>query len=149
MSLEEDIQQQNFRNDYQKATINLLYTHSWLEHKLSKFFKQYDLTLQQYNVLRILKGQYPNPISTSDLRERMLDRMSDASRIVERLYKKNLVIRKVCQNDKRKVDIVLSVKGMEIIDRLEEVVDHLDGFLSRLRPEEVQQLNSLLDKLRG
>ena len=149
MSLEEDIQQQNFRNDYQKATINLLYTHSWLEHKLSAFFKQYDLTLQQYNVLRILKGQYPIPISTSDLRERMLDRMSDASRIVERLYKKNLVIRKVCQNDKRKLDIVLSVKGMEIIDRLEEVVDQLDGFLSGLRPEEVQQLNTLLDKLRG
>ena len=149
MSLEEDIKQQNFRNDYQKATINLLYTHSWLEHKLSAFFKQYDLTLQQYNVLRILKGQYPIPISTSDLRQRMLDRMSDASRIVERLYKKSLVIRKVCQNDKRKVDIVLSNKGMEVIDRLEEVVDHLDGFLSRLRPEEVQQLNSLLDKLRG
>ena len=149
MGLEQDIQQKTFRNEYQKATINLLYTNSWLENKLSAFFKNHNLTLQQYNVLRILKGQYPQPISTSDLRERMLDRMSDASRIVDRLHKKKLLLRKVCQKDKRKVDIVLSDHGIEVMDSLEKVVVHLDGFLSQLKREEVQQLNFLLDKLRG
>ena len=149
MGLEQDIQQKTFRNEYQKATINLLYTHSWLENKLSTFFKSHNLTLQQYNVLRILKGQYPHPISTSDLRERMLDRMSDASRIVDRLYKKKLVLRKICQKDKRKVDIVLSNHGMETLKHLDHQVDQLDGFLHRLGQEEVHLLNSLLDKLRG
>jgi DNA-binding MarR family transcriptional regulator len=149
MKLEREISQQTFRNEYQRATINLLFTHNWLENRLSEFFKQFDLTLQQYNIMRILKGQYPRPISTAGIRERMIDRMSDASRIVDRLYKKGLVLRKVCDRDKRLVDITLSESGLELMSTLESTTDHIDSFLQTLTLEETQQLNTLLDKVRG
>ena len=149
MKLEREISQQTFRNEYQRATINLLFTHNWLENRLTDFFKQFDLTLQQYNIMRILKGQYPQPISTAGIRERMIDRMSDASRIVDRLYKKGLVERKVCDRDKRLVDITLSETGVELMNTLESTTDHIDSFLMRLSPDETRQLNSLLDKIRG
>jgi len=149
MGLEQQISQQAFRNDYQKATVNLLFTHNWLENRLADFFKQFDLTLQQYNILRILKGQYPHPISTAGIRERMIDRMSDASRIVDRLYKKGLVLRTVCERDKRLVDITLSESGSDLMTTLEGTTEHIDSFLMRLSLEETQQLNFLLDKIRG
>ncbi len=149
MGLEQDIRQENFRNDFQKATINLLFTHNWLEKKLAEFFKQFDLTLQQYNVMRIVKGQFPNPISTAGLRDRMLDQMSDASRIVDRLKSKGLLVRKVCARDKRLVDITLSPHGLEVMEQLDATVEHLDSFLQRLSDSEAQQLNHLLDKIRG
>lgn len=148
MGLEQEIKQQAFRNDFQKATINLLFTHNWLETKLSEFFRQYDLTMRQYNVLRILKGQYPQPISTAGLRDRMLDKMSDTSRIVDRLYKKGLLQRRTCKRDKRLVDIVLSDQGLELLKQLEGSVGHLDNFLRKLSPDEASQLNYLLDKIR-
>lgn len=148
MGLEQEIKQHSFRNDYQKATVNLLYTHNWLETKLSEFFSQFDLTPRQYNVLRILKGQYPHPISTAGLRERMLDKMSDVSRIVDRLYKKGLLQRRTCERDKRLVDIVLSKKGKQLMKELESNVDQLDSYLHKLSSEEASQLNYLLDKIR-
>ena len=149
MGLEQEISQQAFRNDYQKATVNLLFTHNWLENQLSDFFKQFDLTLQQYNIMRILKGQYPRPISTAGIRDRMIDRMSDASRIVDRLFKKGLVLRKTCDRDKRLVDITLSSTGLELMETLEHTTEHIDSFLMRLTVEETRQLNYLLDKIRG
>ncbi len=149
MGLEQQISQQAFRNDYQKATVNLLFTHNWLENRLAEFFKQFDLTLQQYNILRILKGQHPQPISTAGIRERMIDRMSDASRIVDRLYKKGLVLRTICERDKRLVDITLSESGADLMATLEQTTEHIDSFLMRLSLEETQQLNFLLDKIRG
>ncbi len=149
MQIEQEIQQQQFRNDYQKATINLLFTHNWLENQLSRFFKPFNLTPQQYNILRILKGRYPNPISTAGLRDRMLDRMSDVSRIVDRLHRKGFVERRICESDKRLVDILLSPEGISVMDQLEQSVEELDKFLYRLSPDETRQLNRLLDKIRG
>ncbi len=136
-----------FRNEHQKAVVNLLYTHGWLMERLRTFFKPYDVTIKQYNILRILNGA-GTAISTSVIRERMIDKMSDASRAVERLHKKGLVEKRGCPKDKRLVDVLISTKGTQLLQQIEENNDVLDNILGQLTIEEVEQLNQLLDKLR-
>jgi DNA-binding MarR family transcriptional regulator len=111
MGIEKDIQQQAFRNEHQKAAVNIIFSASWLNEKIKLFFSAEDITSQQYNILRILRGTQ-KPMSTLQIRERMLDKMSDTSRIVERLLKKGLVEKKVCPADKRLVDVNISKKGL-------------------------------------
>ncbi|RMG27123.1 MAG: MarR family transcriptional regulator [Bacteroidetes bacterium] len=148
MKLEEAIQQTHFRSEYQKATINLIYTHNWLKDQIKSILKDYNVTMQQYNVLRILRGQYPRPVSTHTIRERMLDKMSDASRIVERLFRKGLVKRSTCPADKRLVDVTISQQGLELLSIMDTRAEALDNLLKNLSLKEVQQLNDLLDKIR-
>jgi DNA-binding MarR family transcriptional regulator len=148
LKLEEEIQQQKFKSEEQKLMINLVYTTNWLNAKYDVFFKDSDITIQQFNVLRILRGQYPNPCSIKLIKERMLDRMSDASRIVDKLRAKKLLIRKECPNDRRSVDIVISDKGLELLKSLDYIDENSKDIFSSLSPEEVNQLNILLDKLR-
>lgn len=149
MKLEEEIKQKNFRNVYQKLAVNLFFTHSWLANNFSNIFKQFDLTINQFNVLRILRGQYPNSASVNLLKERMLDKMSDASRLVERLRTKGLVERSICTDDRRKVDVVITKKGLEILKTCDELESEFDKFLQNLSTEEAKTLNELLDKLRN
>lgn len=149
MGIGEDIKQARFRNEWQKATINLLYTHSWVSERIKTFLEQYDLSTQQYNVLRILNGSYPNPLSTQEIRNRMLDKASDASRIVDRLILKGLVTKKTCKADKRLVDVVISEQGRELLSVVNEKVDALDAdILGNLNEEEAATLSNLLDKIR-
>ncbi|MGI9542468.1 MAG: MarR family winged helix-turn-helix transcriptional regulator [Cyclobacteriaceae bacterium] len=149
MKIEKAVKQESFRNVYQKATLNLLFTHSWLTDQLKSFFSEFDITPQQYNILKILKGQHPKPITTSLIRDRMLDRSSDASRLVDRLYKKELVNRTVCQKDKRLVDVTLSDKGLKLVALVDGQSEKLDGYLSQLTPIEAKEISDLLDKIRG
>lgn len=149
MKLEEEIKQKNFRNEYQKLAVNLFFTNGWLANNFSNIFKQFDLTINQFNVLRILRGQYPNSASVNLLKERMLDKMSDASRLVERLRTKGLVERSVCPNDRRKVDVVITKKGLEILKACDELDSEFDKLLHNLSMEEAKTLNELLDKLRN
>lgn len=149
MSLEKAINQKKFKHDWQRATLNLLYTHNWVEDKVRRFLKPYGITPQQFNVLRILRGQFPEPITTSIIRERMLDKMSDASRIVDRLCKKELVERTVCESDKRLVDIRISQGGLDLLSQIDSKSDYLDIAQKNLTEAEAQQLGNLLDKLRG
>jgi len=148
MGIEKDIQQENFRNEYQKMGINLLYTANWLNESINKFFIQAEITQQQYNILRILRGS-TIPLSTLQIRERMLDKMSDTSRIVDRLIVKELVIKTVCPTDKRLVDITLTPKGLSLIQKLDEYNDQIDGILKGLTEKEASTLNQILDKLRS
>ena len=147
MSLENDINQNKFRNDYQKATLNIIYTCNWLQEQVKIFLEPMDITSQQFNILRILRGQ--SPLSTLQIRERMLDKMSDTSRLVERLIKKELVIKQSCQTDKRLVDVTITEKGLALLASLDTDTAGLDNLLSNLSQEESLMLNSLLDKIRG
>ncbi|TAE50306.1 MAG: MarR family transcriptional regulator [Bacteroidetes bacterium] len=150
MRIEEAIKQKNpFRSEHQRLVVNLFYTANWVQDQHKAMFKPYGVTSQQYNVLRILRGQYPNPISTSDIRERMLDKMSDVSRIVERLLKKKLLTRRVCKTDKRLVDVLITEDGLSLLTRMDTVMDVSDTHMLTLSEAEAQQLNDLLDKLRG
>lgn len=147
MGIEQDIQQVNFRNEHQKAAINLIYTYNWMSEKMKSFFDKEDITPQQFNILRILRGA-GTPLSTLQIRHRMLDKMSDTSRIVDRLMVKNLVKKSTCTKDKRLVDVCISDKGKKLLERLDELQDDMDAVLKNLTPEDAHMLNNLLDKIR-
>lgn len=148
MRFEEEIKQKTFRSERQKATLNLLFTSSWLTNKHKEFFKQFELTPQQYNVLRILRGQHPNGISTSDIKTRMLDKNSDASRIVDRLAAKNLVNKTIPKVDRRLVSVVISEKGLNLLEDMDKMTDSLDETIG-ISEQEAEQINALFDKMRG
>lgn len=148
MSIDRAINQSRFRNEYQKVMINIIFSSNWITEKQKRFLDPEDITPQQYNILRILRGS-PSPLSTLQIRERMLDRMSDTSRIVDRLLLKALVEKHPCKTDKRLVDITISEKGIAVLDRLDVRNHELDKMVSQaLTPEEAATLNSLLDKMR-
>lgn len=148
MSLETDIQQAKFRNEYQKAAINLIFTYNWMSEQNKKFFEREDITPQQFNILRILRGA-GKPLSTLQIRQRMLDKMSDTSRIVDRLIKKGLVKKVVCKSDRRLVDVSITDKGTELLAKLDLANDEMDEVLSKITVEEASTLNVLLDKIRS
>lgn len=148
MSLEKEIDQKNFKNGYQKGIVNIIYTFHWI-HAFSKdYFKNYDITSQQYNILRILRGARPETCTISILKSRMLDKMSDASRLVERLIKKGLVEKKRENCDRRKANIQITNKGLQLLEETDKHMDSIDNLLSNLDETEISQLNSLLDKAR-
>lgn len=149
MKLEDEIKQKAFQSEYQKGVVNIIYTFNWIEQKHREFFKTYDLTSQQFNILRILRGQYPNPATINLLKERMLDKMCDASRLVDRLLKKGLLERKICENDRRAVDILISEAGLSLLKTIDESMKSQQKFMETLNEEEMKTLNDLLDKLRG
>lgn len=149
MSLEHDIQQKTFRNEYHKGILNILYTHNYLTGKMTEVLKQFDMTLQQYNVLRILRGQHPQPASVNVIKERMVEKMSDTSRIVERLRLKGLIQRDLGKTDKRSVEISITPKGIGLLATMQGPVDEMDQFLSALSEKEVQEMNRLLEKIRS
>jgi DNA-binding MarR family transcriptional regulator len=147
MSLEKEIYQQSFRNERHKAIVNIIYTFNWLRDRMQDQLGQYDLTMQQYNIMRILRGA-GQPLSTLQIRERMLDKMSDTSRIVDRLILKNLVEKTVCSRDKRLVDVVITDKGLELLEQMDNASPEMDTLLANLSEEEAMTLNALLDNVR-
>ena len=149
MKLEEEIKQKKFKSDFQKLAVNLIYSHGWLMNYQKKFFDQYGITGTQYNILRILRGQHPNPVSVNTLRERMLDKMSDTSRLVERLRIKKLLIRNTCKKDRRKSDINITEYGLQVLNDLNQIDNEFEKTFSALTINEIQILNELLDKMRG
>ena len=148
MGIEKDIQQSCFRNEFQKMGINLIYTANWLTEKIAHILANEEITQQQYNILRILRGS-ECPLSTLKIRERMLDKMSDTSRIVDRLITKGLVEKNACLKDKRLVDITISKKGLVLVDKLDQFNDQIDAVLKGVDEKEAQTINQLLDKIRA
>lgn len=148
--LEKEIHQvKPFRNNYHKVAVNLIFTGKWMIQFHSDVFKEYNLTIQQYNILRILRGRNPEATTVKLIRERMLDRMSDASRIVELLRKKKLVERNICGEDRRKMDVAITQKGLDLLEEIEKENERMDKRLSELNEEEIVLLNDLLDKARS
>jgi DNA-binding MarR family transcriptional regulator len=147
MSIEKEINQTKFRDEWHKASVNIMFTSNWVLEQQKKHFDRANLTQQQYNMLRILKGS-PTPLSTLQIRERMLDKMSDTSRIVDRLVAKELVKKEVNKADKRLVDVTISTKGRELIDWMDNYAYEIDDVLKNLSEQEAYQLNALLDKAR-
>lgn len=149
MRIEKEIQSTNFEDNYHKATINLSYTYGWITNITREKFEKYNLTSQQFNILRILRGQYPNPATINLLKERMIDKMSDASRIVDRLIQKGMVSRCTNKKDRRAVDIRISDLGLEILSKMDVEFKARDFLKNNLTEEEAAQLSDLLDKMRG
>ena len=147
MTLEKDINQQVFRSEYQKAIINLIYTFNWVNEKINRRFEPFDITQQQFNILRILRGA-GQPLSTLQIRQRMLDKMSDTSRIVDRLVKKGMVKKSIRREDRRLVDVLLTDKGKKLLQSMDAMNEELDSIFKYLSNEEAKLLNVLLDKIR-
>jgi DNA-binding MarR family transcriptional regulator len=147
MGIEKDISQASFRNEFQKSIINLIYTYNWMNEKMKKMLDKEDITAQQYNILRILRGA-GKPISTLQIRERMLDKMSDTSRIVDRLILKGLAKKTICPNDKRLVDVSISSKGKALLEKIDLHEKDMDAIMGNLTEADAKTLNKLLDKIR-
>lgn len=148
MKIEEEIKQLKFKSSHQKAIINLLFTASWIQTQQQQFFKTFGITNQQFNILRILKGQYPNAISATEIKSRMLDKNSDVSRLLDRLTTKKLILKQTCPKDKRAADVSITQEGLDILAELDKKQKQIDTVLS-LSEKEAEELSNLLDKGRG
>jgi DNA-binding MarR family transcriptional regulator len=149
MKLETEIVQKKFQSEYHKAIVNIVFTYNWMIEKHTELIKPYDISLQQYNILRILRGQHPNPATVKLIKERMLDKMSDVSRLVEKLRVKDLVNRHICKHDRRNVDVYITEKGLELLKELDPKEKEMEDLMSNLDENEIEQFNIYLDKLRG
>ena len=145
----EAITKRTFRSEQEKAFNNLIFTNNWLENQHKSFFAQFGLTQQQYNVMKVLKGYYPNPCKANALQGKLLEKTPDISRIIERLRLKTLVDRRWKEGDRRSVDIVLTNKGMGLLFKVDTEIHRLENLFMRLTNNELSTLNQLLDKLRG
>ena len=148
MKIEEEIKQKRFNSEFQKAALNIKVTASWVSSMINATLKPYAISQEQYNVLRILRGQHPRPSTLGLITERMVDKMSNATRLVEKLRKAGLVTREVCPTNRRKVNILITEKGLELLSRIDPVIDEALDSSKNLSDEELRQLNELLDKMR-
>jgi DNA-binding MarR family transcriptional regulator len=149
MRLEDEIKQTKFRNIYHKLALNIMFTNNWLMNHQIRLFKQYDLTPQQFNVLRILRGQHPSASTVSLVQDRMLDKMSNASRLIEKLRQKGLVIRRENEKDRRNMDVTITDDGLNLLKIFDKMDDNNDAILKIISEEDARILNELLDKIRG
>lgn len=149
MRIEEAIKQK-FGDSYQKAVVNLIYTGNWMRDKQSALFKAYDILPQHYNILRILKGKHPKPVSPGEIKEVMLDKGNDVTRLLDKLVAKGLVKRGLCEENRRKMDVLITEEGLKFVEVLSEPVKQVNQDVrNNISVEEAEQLSDLLDKLRG
>jgi MarR family 2-MHQ and catechol resistance regulon transcriptional repressor len=149
MGIGKDIQQDKFRNEYHKASVNLLFTSGWMTEKIKNLVADEGITHQQFNIMRILRGSHPTPLSTLQIRDRMIDKMSDTSRIVDRLITKGFVKKSTCKKDRRLVDVTITDKGLKLLEKLDRRQDEMDGILGNISEKEAASLTKLLDKIRA
>lgn len=149
MKIEDEIKSK-FSCEYSKAFINLIYTSNKLQDRSKAIFKQLGVTQQQYNVLRILRGKYPQPLNPGQIKEVMLDKSPDLTRLIDRLIGKELVSRQNCEGNRRKIDITITDNGLEFLKTSDSLIDNIQPIISEsLTTDEASQLNNLLDKARG
>ncbi len=149
MKLEDEIKNKPFTDPFEKLMVNIIYTSNWLNYQHVQILKNFGVSPQQYNILRILRGQHPNPATVNLLKERMLDKMSNVSRLIEKLRQKGLVQREICPADRRAVDIKITEKGLDALQQMDQELQSLSKKLRNLETDEIEILNNLLDKLRG
>jgi DNA-binding MarR family transcriptional regulator len=148
MSLEQDIRQDKFDNEFHKTAVNILFTSSWLYNLNALRLKPYDITPEQFNVLRILRGSHPKALRLADISCRMIDKSSNATRLVEKLRLKNLVNRTLCENNRRQVDIRITAKGLRVLEAIDKDSKGWQKVLENISNTEARELNRILDKLR-
>ncbi len=149
MRIEEAIKQPKFKSEHEKAIINLVYTGSFLILKQSQVFKSYGVTRQQYNVLRILRGRKGEPATVKLLNERMLDKSSNVSRLVDKLVQKDLATREFCETDRRQVDIFITKKGLALLDQVAAEHPEQSEVLKDIPEEDLRRLNETLNAVRA
>lgn len=148
MKLEEEIKQKSFKSPYHRMMVNIMFTGNYLQKRLLCLMRPFGISPQQHNVLGILRGQYPNPCSLGDIQERMLDRMSNATRLIDKLLGKKLVVRGQCEANRRKIDITITEAGLALLKQIEEIIPPFEKWFPEITPEEAATVGLLLDKAR-
>lgn len=148
MGISEDLKQSKFNTSTSKAVVNIIYTGNWMMQQTHDLLKPFGLTPQQYNVLRILRGQQYNPITVLGITERMMDKMSNASRLVDKLLEKKLVLRRECPQDRRAVDVIILPAGLTLLEEIDQIQNEWEKSFQRIDQEKMGQLNELLDEFR-
>jgi DNA-binding MarR family transcriptional regulator len=149
MALEDDIKQEKFSSEFEKIAINILFTGSWLYNINISRLKAHDITPEQFNVLRILRGSHPKTMMLADITSRMIDKSSNATRLVEKLRQKGFVKREICESNRRQVDIIITDKGLALLKKIDSASNEWISTLKNITKAEAQELNRILDKLRG
>ena len=150
MRLEEEIKQlKKFNSEYEKLSLNILYTASWIEANNIQRLKPFGISPQQYNVLRILRGSAPKPLMLGDIASRMIDKNSNATRLVEKLRLKDFVKREICETNRRQVDILITQKGLSLLLEIDKELDSWITSLKALDIEQAESVNNALDKIRS
>ncbi len=149
MSIEKEIDQEKFASEHEKAAINILFTGSWLYNLNAARLKNHGITPEQFNVLRILRGNNPKPMMLADVTCRMIDKSSNATRLVEKLRQKGLVEREICEDNRRQVDISITAKGLTILGKIDKQAQQWNEILGNITKTEARELNRILDKLRA
>jgi DNA-binding MarR family transcriptional regulator len=150
MRIEDEIKQSSFLNEFLKAHINVMYTAAWAGLAVTQLLKPFNISHQQFNILRILRGRYPRPASIRELTDRMMDKSSNASRLVDKLAQKGFVQKNNCSEDLRQLNIIITPAGLSLVGEASEALsDDVLSKYERLSLEEATRLNELLDKIRG
>jgi DNA-binding MarR family transcriptional regulator len=150
MKIEDVIKSTVSIDDSKKVILNIIYTQSVIGEKFAEVLKPYELSSEQYNVLRILRGQKGNPANMCVIQERMIAKNSNTTRLIDKLLLKELVTREVCPDNRRKIEVQITPKGLELLLELDpKVVEHEELFANNLSQEELSELNHLLEKFRN
>ncbi len=150
MRLEDEIVQKSFKDEFHKLGVNLQFTAAFYRNEFRGRLKPYGVSPEQFNILRILRGQHPKPASAKLVAARMIDKSSNVSRLLEKLRVKGLVSRTACDDDRRSVDLAITRKGLDVLARIDEEIESKPvGLDKRLSRAEAKQLNTLLDRIRG
>ncbi len=148
MGISEDLKQSTFTSETAKSVVNIIFTGNWMMQQMSDLLKPFGLTPQQYNVLRILRGQQNNPITVLGITERMLDKMSNASRLVDKLLEKKLVLRRECPQDRRAVDVIILPAGLTLLEEIDQIQQEWEKNFHKIDQAKMDTLNELLDEFR-
>ena len=149
MGISEDLKQRTFASETSKSVVNIIFTGNWMMQQMHDLLKPFGLTPQQYNVLRILRGQQNNPMTVLAITERMMDKMSNASRLVDKLLDKKLVLRRECPKDRRAVDVIILPAGLTLLAEIDQVQKQWEMTFGGIGKDKMNQLNILLDEFRN
>jgi len=148
-AIESEVKQEKFQSEFQKVAVNIMFTSSWLYNLNAAFLKDFGITPEQFNVLRILRGSQPKPMMLADITSRMIDKSSNATRLVEKLRLKGMVKREICKNNRRQVDISITDKGLSLLKKIDDHSEVWSSAMERITKAEAKEINRILDKLRG
>ena len=150
MKIEEELKMKKFASAKARAELNVIFTGAWLSDRFDQLLKPFGISEQQYNVLRILRGQKGKPANLFTIQERMVHRMSNATRLVEKLRLKGYVERKICKENRRKIDVTITQKGLDLIAEIQPLSQASNKDLyNRMTKEEASTLSDILDRIRG
>lgn len=151
MQIEKEIRQtRKFKSSHEKAMVNLVYTSNWFRDRQQSFFTPFGIKSQHYNILRILKGRHPDASSPGEIKEVMLDKAPDLTRLIDKLNSLGYIKRELCRQNRRKMDVTITRTGLTFLEKINKQLEaEAKSWKDRLTKKEAEQLSSLLDKLRG